>query len=105
MTERFIQKVSGGLNLINRKAPDILGYWRQYFTPNNHRVFFFCPNPCLEKKGMFLMTIHPACTHQARNRKRALREPLASSKLEDSRHNTGLEYRAHLQAAVEALQI
>lgn len=54
---------------------------------------------------MFLMTIHPARTHQARNRKRALREPLASSKLEDSRHNTGLEYRAHLQAAVEALQI
>lgn len=51
------------------------------------------------------MTTCPACTPQARNKKRALQEPLASSKLEDSSHNVGLEYRAHSHAAVEALQI
>lgn len=50
--------------------------------PNHHRIFFFAPNPWLEKKGMVLMTTCPVPTHQASDRKWALQGPSAGSTLE-----------------------
>lgn len=53
---------------------------------------------------MVLMVTCSAPTHQANGRKWALQEPLAGGKLENSSHNMGLEYRAHLHAALESLR-